>query len=302
MFRRTMFVFFGFILPFFSIAQMVNVKDADLKRFMSSKLYVVMDEDPFSDFNASISECMQLHWKLIPYEIIDAKKFASLRTNPEFSFMFVSMAEVTQTKTSLFPSNTLLFKNKMSSRFVVLNISMGDKSGNIQRMPEIISVPLSYYFEVDEDDDDTEDPEYGYKLGAIIKSMAYVIEKKASQPSLNIEREIKSYMSEVKNYELWLLTSDLPENLQNVQNISKIYPHIVKIVTQEEIEQAIKTSMKNVAILHKIGPEDYPLKDVYCFKTLISVEDGKPLYFDYHTITNQKSDAFLKEDFEKLLK
>ena len=60
--------------------------------------------------------------------------------------------------------------------------------------------------------------------------------------------------------------------------------------------------MKNVAILHKIGPEDYPLKDVYCFKTLISVEDGKPLYFDYHTITNQKSDAFLKEDFEKLLK
>lgn len=281
--------------------QTMNAKPADVSRFLSSKCFVVLDADPFSEFNAVIDDYMKQFWKLTPYEIIDAKKFANLRTHSEHSFMFISFAELTQTKTSLFATNTLLFKNKMSSQFTVLNVSMGDKSGNIQKMPEIISIPLAYYFDAnDEDDDDFEEPEYAYKLGAILKSISFLVNEKMSNPNINIEKLMDAYSSEIKNYELWFLSSDLPDNLQSVDAILKLYPYKVKIVTEEEIENVIKSNMKNIAILHKIGPEDYPLKDVYCFKTLISCEDGKPLYFDYHMISKSKPDAFLMEDFKKI--
>lgn len=281
--------------------QTMNAKPADVSRFLSSKCFVVLDADPFSEFNAAIGAYMTQFWKLTPFEIIDAKKFSNLRKNPEHSFLFISLAELTQTKTSLFAANTILFKNKMSIQFTVLNVLMGEKSGNIQKMPEIICVPLAYYFEVDDDDDeDIEDPEYEYKLGAVLKSISFFIEKKAANPDLNIEKEIASYNSEIKNYELWFLASDLPTSLQSLDAISKVYPYKVKIVTQEEIEKAVKTNLKNTAILHKIGPEEYPLKDVYCFKSLLSCEDGKPLYFDYHMISKSKPDAFLMEDFKKI--
>lgn len=279
--------------------QTMNAKPADMSRFLSSKCYVVLDVDPFSEFNAVIDDYMKQFWKLTPYEIIDAKKFANLRTHPEHSFMFISLAEITQSKTSLFATKTLLFKNKMSSQFTVLNVSMGDKSGNIQKMPEIICIPLAYYYE-ENDDDDFEEPEYAHRLGAILKSISFLVNEKMSNPNLNIEKVMDSYNSEIKNYELWFLSSDLPGNLQSSEAISKIYPYKVRIVTQEEIENAIKLNLKNIAILHKIGPEEYPLKDVYCFKTLISCEDGKPLYFDYHMISKSKPDVFLMDDFKKI--
>lgn len=280
--------------------QTMNAKPEEMSRFLSSKCYVVLDADPFSEFNAVIDDYMKQFWKLTPYEIIDAKKFVSLRTHPEYSFMFISLAEITQTKTSLFATNTLFFKNKMSSQFMVLNVSMGDKSGNIQKMPEIICIPLTYYFVANDDDDDFDEPEYAYKLGAILKSVSFLVDKKRSNQNLNIEKEVLLNNSEIKNYELWFLLTDLPDDLQSLEAISKIYPYKVKIVTQEEIESAIKSNLKNIAILHKIGPENYPLKDVYCFKTLISCEDGKPLYFDYHMISNANPDAFLMDDFKKI--
>lgn len=289
MMKKVFVCLFVSIISISAWGQTMNSKPADMKRFLSSKCYVVLEDDPFSEFNAAIGAYMQQFWKLTPFEIIDAKKFASLRTNSEHSFLFISLAELAQTKTSI--------------QFTILNVLMGEKSGNIQKMPEIICVPLAYYFEVDDDDDDDiEDPEYEYKLGAVLKSISFFIEKKAANPDLNIEKEIASYNSEIKNYELWFLASDLPTNLQSLDAIAKVYPYKVKIVTQEEIEKAVKTNLKNTAILHKIGPEDYPLKDVYCFKTLISVEDGKPLYFDYQLISKQKPDAFLVDDFKKIAK
>ena len=263
-------------------AQIKTPNAETLKAFRSSKTYIVMEDVMFSEFNCNIKDAAQKHWYITSYEIITLTEFEKLCKNPQASFLMVVIGEYTG-----FAKN---------STFNVLTLMMGHKSGDVNKMPEILSVPLSYY-----NSDDDED-EYGYKLGGIMEGVQYAVKNILSQKTNITVSTVKdifnNHSREVKTKELWLTKNDLSASVNTIEKIKSIYPYKVVITSEEAIQQAIDSKQNNVAFLHKIGNSE--IKNAICFKFIINCSDGKLLYGDYHTISAKEPNGFLPKDFNAL--
>jgi hypothetical protein len=234
----------------------------------------------FSDFNTNIKEAAQQHWKVTPFEVITLEQFERLCKMPQASFLMVVMGEYTG-----FARN---------STFNVLTLMMGHKSGDVNKMPEILSIPLSYYVP------DGDEEEYGYKLGGILEGLQYAIQNILTQKIniTTIKDVFNNYSSEVKTKELWLTKNDLSSAVNSIEKIKPIYPYKVVITSEEEIQKAIDEKRNNVAFLHKVGNSS--VSNAICLKLIINCSDGKPLYGDYHSISSKEPDGFLPKDFKSL--
>ena len=81
--------------------------------------------------------------------------------------------------------------------------------------------------------------------------------------------------------------------------IRKVYNGVVRIVTPDDIEQAVDARRQDVVYLHKVGPERSGIK-ARIYKCLIGAGDDKFYYFDYHMMSKKKGDGMLKSDFRRL--
>ena len=285
-------------------AQSKAASEAEIKQFMSSTTYVVLEENPFSVFNASITANMDIFWKITPYKIISPQEFEKMKTDPKKSFLYISWAEITKTKTSLFNANTGLFDNVDQFRYNLLNLVLGERSGNLNKMPDLASLPLSYVAPVSKNDEDDEGEEidFSYKLGGILRLMQFYIHWTVDNPNKTFEDLMDRYTAELKTVELWLTKDDLADEAGTVEKIAKVYPYKIKMVTAAEIENAIKTGNQNAVFVHKIGPEKFKLKDPICFVTLVNCATGKPYYFGYHKVKDHSTDGIMLSDFKKMAK
>jgi hypothetical protein len=251
-----------------------------LNAFKSSKTYIVLEDAMFSDFNSNIEDAARQHWKITPFEIISLTQFESICKRPQASFLMVVMGEYTG-----FAKN---------STFNMLTLIMGHKSGDINKMPEILSIPLSYYHP------DGDEEEYGYKLGGILEGFQYAVKnilvRKISVTSL--KDIFNNYSKEVKTKELWLTKHDLSAAVNTIEKIKPLYSYKVNITSEEMIKQAIDEKRDNVVFLHKVGNSQVP--NATCLKLIIDCSDGKPLYGDYHSISSKEPDGLLPKDFKAL--
>lgn len=291
-------------LAFHLSSQSKMATQAEIQRFKASTTYVVLEENPFSIFNATIKASMELYWKITPYKIINATEFEKNRTDPSKSFLFISYAEITKTKTSLFSTNTSLFDNVDQFRYNLLNLILGEKSGNLNKMPDLASLPLSYAAPISKNESEEEEDEidYTYKIGGILRLMQFYINWTVENPNKTFDNLMSSYTTEVKTLEIWVTKEDLGADASTLEKIAKVYPHFVKIVTTAEIETAIKEGKSNVVFIHKIGPEKFKLKDPICFITLINCGTGKPYYFTYHKAKDKATDGMVLSEFKTLAK
>lgn len=267
------------LLIMVNISLFSQLKFADSKTindFLKTKTYIVLEDIMFADFNDVIEEVAAKHWKITKYEIIDVLTFEKINKNPNNSFLIVTIGEVTGLPTSF--------------SFNLLNLVMGHASGDINKMKEIIIVPLSYYSEEGE-----EEESYAYKLGGILDAFQYFV---LNQPGDDWKTWVTENKKELKNKELWLTTSDLASDANSLDIIQSVYPYTVKIVSAKAIEEAINKKMPNVAFVHKIGTDAN--KNAYCMKIIISCVDGKLLYIDYHKISNKENAGLLLRDFKTL--
>lgn len=254
-----------------------------LQKFIQSKTYIVLEDAMFSQFNANIKDIAQKHWQITPYEVINLAKFETINKNPQASFLMVVVGEYSG-----------IGKN---TKFDMLTLIMGHKSGDINKMPEILSIPLAYY--IDEDSD--ADPEdYDYKLGGILVAMQYAVKYILPQKlSLaNIKTVLNASAKDVKTMELWLTPQDLSQNVNTIEKIQAVYPYKVLITTAEAIQQAIDEKKENVAFVHKIG--NPAVRNSICIKAIIACADGKILYGDFHNLSAKEPVGFLSKDFENL--
>ncbi|MEI8202827.1 MAG: hypothetical protein WCH34_07435 [Bacteroidota bacterium] len=257
--------------------------EQQLNAFLKTTTYVVLEETPFSLFNASIENVMKKHWTITPFKIITADEFTKTNRNPQNSFIYISLAQ--------FSGNN----SDNLNTFNILNLILGDKSGNINKMPDIGSVPLSY--------EEVEDEAYAYKLGGLIMAMQYYVNYKIQHPKESIQDLAKKNVGEIKTKELWLVAKELAPDMNTLDKIKKVYPYKVKLVSEEEIEKAIEEKNTNVVFLHKISPEEAKKNSkAQCWIFIISASDGKPLYFDQHKIDNQHPDGLLSDDFKNFAK
>ncbi|MFO8067898.1 MAG: hypothetical protein R6U11_09990 [Bacteroidales bacterium] len=279
MLRKTLI--FAILLTFCasSIAQIRVARRKDYKSFMESTTLVVLDQHPFSEYNPRIKEEMERFWTITPYDFITFEEFKEKRTDDSYSFMILSDIK----------------QDKLPHVYQFINFVMGDKTRDFDRMPDLGSVPLAYR-DIDEDN-------YLYKMGIFVQYMQNQIEERSRRRNFSLTKLLDVKDGMVQDMELWLLEDELDPAVNTEEKIARYYPYKVKLVTRDEIKQAITEEREDVAILHKIGPEDtlhYGTGKTWKF--LVTVKDGLILYTSSHEVEREKPDAFLKSDFEKIAK
>ncbi|MBN1989996.1 MAG: hypothetical protein JW783_11405 [Bacteroidales bacterium] len=257
------------------------IRHEDIKTFLKTKTYVVLEDNPMSAYNFKIKEAVEKSWTITPYEFISSAQFEEMRKDIDKSFLVMIQVKFT--------------KDKLEALYNFMSVALGSGVSKITDMPDIVSIPLSYS-SVAEDS-------YVYKIESFIRFMQEHIRMLEKNPELiknNIyEYYNKSMKDNVKSKELWLLEKDVDKSIRSLDKIRKTYPHIVRIVKEEDIEKAIAEKNQSVVFLHKVGPEGTRLQ-ARCYKVLVGAGDDKFYYFDYHTIDKSSGDGFLSKDFKRI--
>lgn len=254
----------------------------DLDQFYTTKTYVVLEDSPLSDFNFEVKEVMSKVWNITEFDFIKQAEFPEKSQNPNSSFIYTSLVTFE--------------KDKTDSRYVFLHLSLGGDNFTMDDLKDLVSVPLGYA---------GADPEnYIYKLGILLKFMQNHIKVITENPSLISNNIFKHYNENISNAHektIYFVEDELTREIATAARIKQIYPYKFKIVTREEIREAIHNEDKDVIFLHKVGPERKDVK-ARCYKILIGTGDANFYYFDYHMISSKKPDGFLPDDLKKLAK
>ena len=252
----------------------------EIKQFMASKTCVVLENDPFSAFNSNIKDAMKNYWNITPYEFIEAKEFNVRRPNPAYSFVVLT--------------ETNFDKDKSGSVFNFINLLQGKRVNKLSENPEICAIPLSFAGE--------DDLGYGYKLGPILSFMQKHAKLISEDPSLTGRKYLKYYnkfVPEVNKKTILVKKEDLSPSISTIEKIKALYPYDIKIVSEDEIVEAIKKKAPNTLILHKVGPVGHR-KTGYCFKMLIGTDDANMYYYDQHMIDEKNPNGLLESDLKRL--
>lgn len=258
------------------------VRPEDIKAFLKSTTYVVLEDNPMSGYNFKMKEVIEKSWSITPYKFITTKEFDKMRQDIDKSFLVLVQMKFD--------------KDKVPAVYNFLCISMGAAVKNITDMPDVCSIPLSY--------DKVPEDNYIYKLEGLIRFMQNHIKLIDQNPTL-IKNNIFDYYNkntkEIKGKELWVVENDLEKTTRALVQIRKNYNYTVKVVTTETIEKAIAEKNPNVVYLHKVGPEGGRLQ-ARCYKVVLGAGDDQIYYFDYHTVTKSEGDGLLDSDFKKMNK
>jgi len=253
----------------------------DLARFPKTTTLVVLEDNPLSEYNVVLREVMSAEWKMTPFDFISWKDFETKKLDPSFSFIVLSQVKFD--------------KDITNAEYNFLSLLLGGSAQTLGSMPDLCSIPLSYYGIGDDD--------YSYKLGIFLRFMQNHVKLLMERPGLASENIFKHYndnISDIKGKPLYLITYEMSKDVNTETKIKKIYQGPVKFVSKEDIQKAI-ADKEDIVFLHKVGPETTNFK-ARCYKILIGAADAKFYYFDYHMVDSDMPDGFLEKDFKKLAK
>jgi hypothetical protein len=253
----------------------------EIEQFSKSKTYVVLEDDPLSDFNFYIKDAMKEYWKITPYDYINVSDFNVKKISSSNSFIVL-----TQTNYD---------KDKSNSVFNFINLLLGKDVDKLGEMPEICAIPLSFAGE--------EEADYGYKLGAILSFMQKHAQLIMEDPSKTGRKYLKYYnenIPAVMDKTILVKEEDLSPEINTIAKIKAIYSKKVEIVTEDEIREAIENKVPNTVILHKVAPDGENIKEGYCFKMLIGTDDANMYYYNLHSIDKKDPSGFLPSDLKRL--
>jgi hypothetical protein len=280
--KRIMITLVALLAGAFLMAQSYVPSKDDVMTFFTTKTLVVLEDNPLMEYNSIIRKVMQQEWTVTEYDFITSKEFEEKRMDAQYSFIYMSKVTFEADKTDAI--------------YRFLHLSLGGDYFRLNEMPDIASVPLAYY--------SVEEERYAYKLAVLVRFMQQHAELLKAHPEIISANVFKHYNDNIKDIQgktLYLLEDELAPDVKTVARISKVYPNAFKIVTMEDIEEAIKVRDPGVVFLHKVGPEGSKL-NARCYKVIIGAADANFYYFDFHKISEKSPDGFLKSDFDKLSK
>jgi len=280
--KRILTGFLAMVLCGIALSQNYVPSDEDIKAFFTTKTLVVLEDNPLMEYNYIIKDIMKKEWTISEYDFISSGEFEEKRKDPQYSFIY--MAQVT------FESD----KTDASYRF--LHLSIGGDYFRMNEMPDIVAVPLAYY--------DVEEENYSYKLALLVRFMQNHVKLISEHPeivSANVFKHYNDNIKDIRDKTLYILESELTNEVNSAARIKKVYPYKFKIATREEIAEAIEKRDPDMVFLHKVGPEGTKL-NARCYKVIIGAADANFYYFDYHSVSDKNPDGFLESDFKKLVK
>ena len=252
----------------------------DYRRFLKSKTMVVYDDEMMSDFNMKIKEIMKRSWSITPVEFITSKEFEKVKHNPDLSFLLTSIVTFD--------------KDKIKARYNFLCLLMGQPNAKITNLPDLCSLPLSYA--------QVEDESYYYKLEAFVQFLQSHVNAVLVDPTLIGENGFKKYSEgagRLADKTLYLIKEEVAPDIRDLNKIKAIYPHKVKFVTQEDVEEAVAQKDNNIVFLHKVGPEGTRTR-ARVYKLIVGAGDSKLYYWDYQMIEKASDDALQAKDLKKM--
>jgi hypothetical protein len=172
-----------------------------------------------------------------------------------------------------------------------LSLVLGDASGNLTKMPEFCSIPLSYSGDNDAD--------YEYIIPVVIKFMQIHVknlEKDRLPISLN---GLRYYNKTGFREKVILFNKDkMASNADSPDKIKTVSEYKIKLLTIEDIQKEMEANQLNTLIHFHIGPP----KDAgagKCFEMLFDIE-GNLYYYNFRKITNDNPDGFNLSDFNSI--
>jgi hypothetical protein len=280
--KATLMVVLFTFLPVTVKAQAPFPDKDEIEQFTASKTCVVLEDDLLSSYNVYIKKAIETYWTITPYEFIDVSEFNVRRLNPEYSFIVLTQ--------------TSYENDKSHDQYNFINLLQGKHVSKLGEMPEICAVPLSYSGENDFD--------YSYKLGAILLFMQKHAGMISEDPSLTGRKYLKyynRYTPEIHDKTILVKKEDLSPEISTIDKIKAIYTHSIKIVSENDIEKAIREKTPGTVILHLVGPANNRNRGI-CFKMLIGTDDSNMYYYSQQKINKNNPDGLLPEDLKRFEK
>jgi hypothetical protein len=253
----------------------------DYQNFKNTRLLVVMDINPMSDFNFKIKEVINNVWKLNDFEFVNQKEFEDKRRDPSYSFLLTTTATFEADNTK--------------ARYTFLSLLLGKDVKTVSEMPDLCSIPLSYKR--------VEDDSYAYKMDAFIRFVQDHVTLMTNDPKLIKANPLSYYnknIGSLKSKTLYVVQDELSPDIDTEAKIKKVYPYPVKIVTRDEVMNIIEQKDPDAVFLHKVGPEGTQFK-ARCYKIVVGAADSKFYYFDWHNIdAKKKRDYLLESDLKSM--
>ncbi len=264
-------------------AQQMLPTSKQVNTFLDSRTYIVQDNNLFGMYNSAISDAAKKHWKVTKYAIINKDDYNKKKHVPTASMII-------QTESHFEGQEEL-------GVFTSLSLVLGKSGGNINTMPDIITLPLAYS-DVDYDN-------YHYKLGLALVFMQNHVQWLKDNPNIEDKALINHYKKtkiSTKEKTLYLLKSEMAEDINTVSKIKGVYSGEVKFASKEEIQEAIDANNEDVLLLHLVAPKR-AIKGSVVTKMILSANNAELYYFDYHRVKGKRlPNKFLKSDFESLEK
>lgn len=266
---------------YLSFSQEILPSSKEVNTFLESRTYFVQDNNIFGTYNSAIEEAAKKHWKITSYSILSKDDFQKKKKIPTASMLI-------QTESHFEGQEEL-------GVFTSLSLVLGKAGGDINTMPEIITLPIAY--------NDVDYDKYDYKFGLALVFMQSHINWLKNNPNIEDKALINHYKSSrktTKNKVLYLLKSEMEEDINSIEKIKTVYSGEVKFVTKEEIEKAVDNKDDNVLVLHLVAPLN-AVKGNVVTKMILNAADAEIYYFDYHRVKGKsQSNKFLKSDFTAL--
>ena len=253
---------------------------ADIKQFSQTKTIMVLEDNPMCEYNLTLKELVPGEWTITPYGFLEWKKFDAQKRDKTLSFLLIN--------------NVTIEKDKSNARYLFMSLVLGGSNKALSSMPDLCSIPLAYYGAKEET--------YIYKIGIFLRFIQNHVQVISDNPGIatkNVFQHYNKNIQKVNGKTLYLIAEELAKDVNTEDKIKKVYDGPFKLVTKEDIQQAIANKNPDVVFLHKVGPGKNQA-NARCYKILIGAADAQFYYFDYHTIDGKSPDGFLASDFKKL--
>jgi len=252
----------------------------DAKKFKASTTCIVIEDNPFSFYNAELKTAVKKYWKVTPFRFITVNEFNVMRNDPAYSFIVLTI--------------TNFSNDKSGSAYDFLNLLLGADVDNLDELPEFCAIPLSFA--------GADEGEYSYKLGLIVRFMQYHADLVMKNPTTTALRYLRYYnknVPEIGKKTILVSVEDLAPEIDTEEKIKAWYPYKVRIVDEEEIISAVENQEKDVLIFHKVGPEASKQTGT-CLKMLIGTDDAIMYYHDTHMVDGRNANGMLITDLKRI--
>ncbi|HNX67749.1 MAG TPA: hypothetical protein PKH02_12765 [Bacteroidales bacterium] len=252
----------------------------DVQKFKKSTTCVVLEDNDFSFFNPEIKAAIEKNWTVTPYKFITTAEFDELWGNPDYSFLVLTVSNFSN--------------DKSGSSYNYLNLLLGARVINIDKLPEFCTVPLST---VGGDEED-----YTYKIDLVVRFIQHHAKTLVETPSNQALKYLKFYnknIPEIKKKTILITAGDIDPEINTEEKIKKYYQYPVKIVEDDEIVKAVEEKRPDVLICHKVGPVEGKHTGT-CIKMLIGTDDAIMYYYDTHMVDDKNANGMLASDFKRI--